>query len=518
MAAEISASGLKTPPWSEWLPQIVYAMNTQVHDATGASPYELVFGQRARTVIFSTQQSAIVLEEDLADEGIHLGISSEVEQAIIMSTSEQISPTEEDSIKGAEDTQSSKSSTQQISLTENVVNGAEETLHADICVTESQTIQSELLEKNDESDGTEEGISRSNGNLSERCTTGCLNCKFIVYETILAAAPTATSLHHVPTVQEPIRVNVTRNARPSLSLEVEIPDYEFVEPVISEVEQLVTVPSDAGSISPRAGTVGNYQQAPTTWAMTQANIVRMLKLLGMSEKSVFSDVKRFPSVDDRRKAKFRNDLNATAFHSIQRVFRAMTAGILKMLLPAWHVPELKKWIKIPDAADREDSDDSDGDGENALPALNASELAVTRSIALSIANCRGTTTSVKAWMLMAQMSDLTSNYVEKMLSDSGRKLSQATLRCAMFQAKVDAEYLHRGLQLTPFLVTHQRIAKEVIQLAVDTVYSSKHVSRLAWLSKKRPFLSNKWKDLEHVDSMKSLVLKNDVQEMFKEYV
>ena len=26
------------------------------------------------------------------------------------------------------------------------------------------------------------------------------------------------------------------------------------------------------------------------------------------------------------------------------------------------------------------------------------------------------------------------------------------------------------------------------------------------------------KDLEHLDSMKSLVLKNDVQEMFKEYV
>ena len=185
-----------------------------------------------------------------------------------------------------------------------------------------------------------------------------------------------------------------------------------------------------------------HQQAPTTWAMTQANIVRMLKLLGMSEKSVFSDVKRFPSVDDRRKAKFRNDLNATAFHLIQRVFRAMTAGILKMLLLAWHVPELKKWIKIPDGADREDSDDSDGDGENTLPALNASELAVTRSIALSIANCRGTITSVKARMLMAQMSDLTSNYVEKMLSDSGRKLSQATLRRAVFQAKVDAEYIH----------------------------------------------------------------------------
>ena len=258
---------------------------------------------------------------------------------------------------------------------------------------------------------------------------------------LYGVVPGTSCMHDI----EPIRVNMTRNARPSLeflSLEVEIPDYEFVEPVISEVEQLVTVPSDVGSISPRAGTVGNYQQAPTTWAMTQANIVRMLKLLGMSEKSVFSDVKRFPSVDDRRNAKFRNDLNATAFHPIQRVFRAMTAGILKMLLPAWHVPELKKWIKIPDGTDREDFDDSDGDGENALPALNASELAVTRSIALSIANCRGTTTSVKARMLMAQMSDLTSNYIEKMLSDSGRKLSQATLRRAMFRAKVDAEYLN----------------------------------------------------------------------------
>ena len=57
----------------------------------------------------------------------------------------------------------------------NVVNGAEDTLHADICVTENQTIQSELLEKNDESDGTEEGISRSNGNLSERVREDALS-------------------------------------------------------------------------------------------------------------------------------------------------------------------------------------------------------------------------------------------------------------------------------------------------------------------------------------------------------
>ena len=130
---------------------------------------------------------------------------------------------------------------------------------------------------------------------------------------------------------EPIRVNATRIARPSLeflNLEDKIPDYEFVEPV-SVVKQPVPVPSDAASISPRAGTIGNTLSAGTDMGneiSSQANIVRMLTLLGISEKSVFSDVRRFPSVDDRRKAKYRNDLNATAFQSIQRVFRAMTAG------------------------------------------------------------------------------------------------------------------------------------------------------------------------------------------------
>ena len=48
-------------------------MNTQVHDATGACPYELVFGQRTRAVIFPTQQSGIIFEEDLADEGVEFG-------------------------------------------------------------------------------------------------------------------------------------------------------------------------------------------------------------------------------------------------------------------------------------------------------------------------------------------------------------------------------------------------------------------------------------------------------------
>eukprot|EP00731_Ephydatia_muelleri_P024213 Em0016g484a len=150
MAAEISASGMKTPPWSDWLPRIVYAMNIQVHDTTGASLYELVFSQKARTVIFPTQQNAIVLEENLADEGIDVGISSE--QATVISTSQhQAFRSEEDANTDVEqDAQCSMSSSHQGSTTQNVVNEAEDTLHAEVSAAESETIEREVLEKNDD--------------------------------------------------------------------------------------------------------------------------------------------------------------------------------------------------------------------------------------------------------------------------------------------------------------------------------------------------------------------------------
>ena len=125
-------------------------MNIQVHDTTGASPYELVFGQKALTVIFPTQQNAIVLEEDLADEGIDVGISSE--QATVISTSQhQAFRSEEDANTDVEqDAQCSMSSSHQGSATQNVVDEAEDTLHAEVSAAESETIEREVLEKNDD--------------------------------------------------------------------------------------------------------------------------------------------------------------------------------------------------------------------------------------------------------------------------------------------------------------------------------------------------------------------------------
>ena len=125
-------------------------MNIQVHDTTGASLYELVFSQKARTVIFPTQQNAIVLEEDLADEGIDVGISSE--QSTVISTSQhQAFRSEEDANTDVEqDAQCSMSSSHQGSASQNVVNEAEDTLHAEVSAAESETIEREVLEKNDD--------------------------------------------------------------------------------------------------------------------------------------------------------------------------------------------------------------------------------------------------------------------------------------------------------------------------------------------------------------------------------
>ena len=109
---------------------------------------------------------------------------------------------------------------------------------------------------------------------------------------------------------------------------------------------------------------------------------------------------------------------------------------------------------------------------------------VATSIALSVVQCRATT-SIDARSLLAQLKDLPLEYVQEVLAKVGGKSSKAIIKHTMFQAKVDAEYLHRGLQLVPFFQIHQTMKDEVVKLAVETVYSWNNVSRLAWLVKKR---------------------------------
>ena len=47
-------------------------MNTQVHDTTGRSPYELVFGQIPREVVFPSSKKSAIILEDLEADGVVL--------------------------------------------------------------------------------------------------------------------------------------------------------------------------------------------------------------------------------------------------------------------------------------------------------------------------------------------------------------------------------------------------------------------------------------------------------------
>ena len=51
---------------------ILDSMNTQVHETTGHSPYELVFGQKPHATLFPGGDRTVTKEEDLECDGIML--------------------------------------------------------------------------------------------------------------------------------------------------------------------------------------------------------------------------------------------------------------------------------------------------------------------------------------------------------------------------------------------------------------------------------------------------------------
>eukprot|EP00731_Ephydatia_muelleri_P029863 Em0021g386a len=65
ISAKVVECGDQSPPWSQWLPHIVYTMNTQVHDTTKQTPYELVFGQPPRAIVVPDVNFQGQLDEDV---------------------------------------------------------------------------------------------------------------------------------------------------------------------------------------------------------------------------------------------------------------------------------------------------------------------------------------------------------------------------------------------------------------------------------------------------------------------
>ena len=78
-------------------------MNIQVHETTGTSPYELVFGQKPRSVVFPSGKKGIIFEEDLENDGVifddpdsnfnpslHNDIASKGEEKQVSNTDNQV--------------------------------------------------------------------------------------------------------------------------------------------------------------------------------------------------------------------------------------------------------------------------------------------------------------------------------------------------------------------------------------------------------------------------------------------
>ena len=106
----------------------------------------------------------------------------------------------------------------------------------------------------------------------------------------------------------------------------------------------------------------NYTKAQSVKPLdtsSPTNILCVLSQLGIVEKSAVLDVRRLPSIDDRKKARTKADITGKAFATLERVFSQIVTGVLKMLLPAWHVPDKmwKQMIHIPIENATEDIDD-----------------------------------------------------------------------------------------------------------------------------------------------------------------
>ena len=152
----------------------------------------------------------------------------------------------------------------------------------------------------------------------------------------------------------------------------------------------------------------------------------------------------------------------------------------------WKLPEIatiKQLFKIVEEPDASKS-------EKEFPSISIENPLekLYNSIILPAKHC-APSTSVAARRLLAHLSTLPFLYVQQLMSDDGTTHFDGHLRSLIFQAKVDAAYLHCGLELVPPVITRHKLSSEVVKLAVDTIYSYNNISRLAWLPKKKRSLS-----------------------------
>ena len=234
-------------------------------------------------------------------------------------------------------------------------------------------------------------------------------------------------------------------------------------------------------------------EGPSNYTSSQKHILDVLKRMGCDEHK--RSVRLLPHVEMRRQVK-------------RAIDNACMIRVQNVLLPNLRLDEgSKKAFSLQFLV---------GSPENPVN-MDAQALATILTTIRDILKAEKKKKQLKsnnARKLLVSFVDVPIAYVASLLT-----LSKDHAARVMFQAKIDKLYLTHGMNIQQFSKTQPRLPKDVIEFAVELIYSDEIIGRLAWEAKKRtPNRKEKWKELKNVFAMRSLVLKNDIATMYAGYI
>ena len=260
------------------------------------------------------------------------------------------------------------------------------------------------------------------------------------------------------------------------------------------------------SIAAELDTTVQQDDGPSNYTSSQKHILAILKLMGCDEHE--RSVRSLPNVEVRRQVKraIESEIDNHSMNRIQNVFWIGVKAWAHVLLPNLRLNEgSKKAFSLHSLVESP---------ENPVN-MDAQVLTTIPNTIRDILNAeKKQLKSYNARRLLVSFVDVPIAYVASLLT-----LSKDHAARVMFQAKIDKLYLTHGMSIQKFSKTQPRVPKDVIEFAVEFIFSDDNIGRLAWEAKKRaPNRKEKWRELKNVFAMRSLVLKNDIATMYTGYI
>eukprot|EP00731_Ephydatia_muelleri_P026723 Em0018g823a len=222
-----------------------------------------------------------------------------------------------------------------------------------------------------------------------------------------------------------------------------------------------------------------------------------------------SSVRRLPCLDIRRQVVYagNDEIDSPSFCRIENVFLKGMKALVHLLLPNLKLKsDLKNAFILKSVVESNEATSADA-------SLDRDSLVTIPSTISDVLKREKYYTSSDARRLLVTLADVPHADVASLLSISKDYASEL-----MFQAKVDRLYLTHGLRLQEHHKTQSRVHRDVVEFAVEFIYSDDNISRLAWVAKKRsPNRNPRWKELTNMFAMRSLVLKHDIASMYEVY-